>query len=264
MTTKTISNNILNIHNTLASFSSFIPSTSVDITFSRLVSLVINTPDVLANQILSCPTIATIVPELQSYSSVGETALEEHWAKNFCELEKLNMDDLSQFPYFANYCALAKLEIAFLSEHHLLHTPLLFVGGGPLPLSAILYAVDHGLPVHIIDNNEEAVRLSSLLISKLGLQDLVTVTCVDIMSYTPAEKTIFLAAMVGKNQNEKENILEHIASVTSHDTTLISRSVEGLGELLYPKKPISPHYKDIAIYRGTRDIINTVVISKKI
>lgn len=264
MTTATISQQLQSINATLAGFSSLSPSPVVNQTFSALVSLVTTTPDELATSLLQESCVQTILPELQSYAASGETALEEYWVEKFLSQPLLTYKELAQFPYFHNYEALAQLEVTALRKHNLLTKPLLFVGGGPLPLSAIIFAKQYGLRVHIIDCNQQAVDYSLQLIKRLDLTQLISISQADIHDYIPTDLTIFLAAMVGNTEAEKKAVYAHLASIVSNEATIVSRSVSGLGECLYPRKPASSYFEDIAEYRGNRDIINTVVISKKI
>jgi len=264
MTTSIISQQLHTISQTLAGFLSLAPTPAVNDTFAHLVSLVTNTPDELAEMVLRSAEVQPLLSSLQSYAAAGETALEEYWAHEFLSCSVLTYEDLKGFPYFHNYEALAALEVAALRTHVSITEPILFVGGGPLPLSAIIFAQQYGLRVHIIDNNPVAVATSQALIQRLGLASSITVSNADIRAYAPQEHTIFLAAMVGRTICEKQAIYAHLATVTDPAVTIVSRSVTGLGVSLYPPKPDTIDFDDIAVYRGTREIINTVVISKKV
>jgi len=264
MTSATISQQIISIAEQLEGFSSLSPRAEVNNLFSALVDLVIQTPGTIATEVLATSVVQTVVPQLQLLSAQGESALELYWAEKFLAKLHISIGDLEEFPYFANYEALTALEMTALQKHNLLTEPILFVGGGPLPLTAILLAHRYGIRFRVIDCDAKAVLVSTRLIQKLGLENLILVECVDLRDVVIMEKTIFLASLVGGSISEKQQLFTQLAQKIPHDATVVSRSVQGLGELLYVPKPSTSEFIDVETFMGTREIINTVVISRKI
>lgn len=264
MTTATISQQIVSIASQLAGFSSLLPRAEVNDLFSALVELVVETPGTIATEVLATSAVQTVVPQLQQFSAQGESELELYWVEKFLAKPQVSLVDLAEFPYFKNYEALTALEFTALEKHNLLVEPILFIGGGSLPLTAILLAHRYGIRLRVIDCDAEAVAIAVRLIKALGLEESIIIEHADLCDVVIVEKTIFLASLVGGSVAEKQQLFSQLSHKIPRYATVVSRSVQGLGELLYVPKPSTSEFVDIETFIGTRDIINTVVISKKI
>ena len=77
--------------------------------------------------------------------------------------------------------------------------------------------------------------------------------------------SVFIAALVGKDEKEKGKIIDHVVANTKKHTHIIMRSVNNLGSLLYPQITLS-HLKNIQVIhtsQSPKDIINNIIIGKK-
>lgn len=262
MTTTILTNQIGTIAATFAGISSLAPSVAVNAIFSNLVQLVTTTPSSIAQRVLANPRVQAHASFIRSQSLIGETELEYCWTRYFLSKSKLPWEQLNKFPYFKNYENLTYLEIKALRHYGVDARPVLFVGGGPLPLTACIMAHNYGLQVHVIDNDSQAVSLAKELVQKLGLEHLITISCVDVLQYVPTETVIVLAAMVGTTTDAKRKIHEYLFRVCTSRTTLVCRSVVGLGQLLYTPQPDDSVWTLLECRSGCRDVINTINVYK--
>jgi nicotianamine synthase len=189
----------------------------------------------------------------------AETALEQSWSSHFLMNNTGSWSDVQAFQYFSCYAALTALEMQALPRAT---TPVLFIGGGPLPLSVLIMAHDYGQAVRVIDKDEAAVASARALTEKLQLNHLVECIHVDAHTYVPTETRIIMAAMVGQNDAEKSHLRDYLYRSTSVDTVVLARGVQGLAELLYVPHTLSTPW--VQTTTMTEDcVINTVHVWKK-
>lgn len=127
---------------------------------------------------------------------------EVKWIRQTCgqaefEMEKYRADrtiqsqdpraTLQDFPYLHNYQLLTDLEVQPLKTQKKQLKKLIFVGSGPLPLTAVLLAQEYGISAVLIERNPEAVSLSRQLIEKLGLPERITVIESDFLDFRSEE-----------------------------------------------------------------------------
>ncbi|HEY4544636.1 MAG TPA: nicotianamine synthase family protein [Tissierellaceae bacterium] len=111
---------------------------------------------------------------------------------------------------------------------------VLIVGGGAVPCTAINIASKTNAKVDIIDIDEEAIKSSSSLIKRLGLEDRVKVylgngRSIDVSNYD----VVHIALQV----NPKEEIIDNVWSKSKVGTRLIIRQ---------PKKILKSFYSNIS------------------
>jgi nicotianamine synthase len=234
------------------------PSRVVNRYFSQLVGIVTHSSliDVDTSEMVD---LETTIPLSRRLCAQGETLLERYWAKRFIALPGLSYDRLKLFPYFENYEQLVLMEINTIQQS----TPfkrVTFLGGGPLPLSAIIMAHEYGSYVTVIDSDKEAVAISTKLVSALGLAEYISIVQADAYSYQSTDPVIILGALVGTSPEEKQQLLNHMASTLPVGCLVVARGVDGCGVLLYPPVPIATDLKYIKTVQGPRSIINTVVV----
>ena len=111
----------------------------------------------------------------------------------------------------------------------------LFVGSGPLPLSALLLAAEHGIRTTCIDRSLEAVHLSRQIVGLLGLSGMVEIKHADAESAGPCPSytCVFVAGMAGTDTQEKMRIVRYLSSVSDDGTVFMLRSAEGMRRFLY-------------------------------
>ena len=204
---------------------------------------------------------------LQGVCSRAEYELERYWTERIVE-SRLPKKELAQFPYVKNYSDLTRLEwFSFQGcQTHKNHS-VLFVGGGPLPLTAIMLAQNFGVSSTVIDCDKSAADLSKTLIDRLGLATMIKIRHIDAQQFEDYGRfsVIFIAALAGLLPTHKENIFLRIKQKAKKDTHIIARSSWGNRRLLY--RPLSSgayrHFEPILQIDPYTDIVNSVVILKK-
>ena len=153
-----------------------------------------------------------------------------------CEANKI----LEKFPYYDNYVDLTRLELASLHAADP-HPPesIAFIGSGPLPLSSLSLARSDGKPRLLnIDHNADAVSKSRDLWRRLGgTANQMLFSCVEADSpeiSLEGYNIVYLAALVGKTQEEKEQLLRSVVRRMREGALVVVRSAHGLRRLLYP------------------------------
>ncbi len=235
---------------------SYAPSKEVNGLFSELVSKATNTKDE-----------ERLTPKehirLRDMCAVAEYELEKHWALKISSGE----NDLLDFPYYENYADLTKIEMSALTlcKSHMKHR-ILFVGGGPLPMTAIILARTYGLRLTVIDNDPFAAELSLAVIRKLKLDKMIKVVLADACFFEKYQKfnTVFVAALAGAGYEQKERIFRRIKNRCEKETHIIARSSAGKRAMLYAPLPKSVYSILAPIFEISpyNRIINSVVIFK--
>jgi nicotianamine synthase len=151
------------------------------------------------------------------------------------------------------------------------HKPWLFIGGGPLPLSAILLAKNHGIKSKVIDSSREASEISSQLITKLEEKETIERGHVTIFhGYAETitdyknHETIFLAALAGDTLESKQTIFRQIKQHAPQNAHVLARSSHGNRQLLYLPVPEST-YKDFDLVHELHpgnDVFNSMILLK--
>jgi hypothetical protein len=107
---------------------------------------------------------------------------------------------LASRPFFANlYCNLFKhqLHLEIVHAHINSSKRVLFIGGGPVPKSAIRITQETGAVVDVIDNWSEGITLAHKTVERLGLQAKINILPGDGLSFPiSAYKVIFIATHV--------------------------------------------------------------------
>lgn len=204
---------------------------------------------------------------LQEICSNAEYKLERYWAERIVA-SRSPEKELAQFPYIKNYSDLTRLEwFSFQGcQTHKNHN-VLFVGGGPMPLTAIMLAREFGVPSTVLDCDGIAVKLSKKLIDRLGLTAMIKIRLVDARQFENYDhfSVIFVAALAGLLPANKEKIFLRIKQNAQKETHIIARSSWGNRRLLY--RPLSRetyrHFEPVLRIDPYTDIVNSVVILKK-
>ena len=217
------------IYDQIVALNDYKPSKKVNRLFSALVLKAIDSRE---NEMLSKKKCGC----LQKICSHAEYEMEKYWAQEIIKGNK----SISEFTYYTNYKDLTRLEwnaLASCSDHK--HHTVLFVGSGPLPMTAIILACNYNIRSTLIDNDPVAVELSRVLIQVLKLEQMITIICADGSSYVNYNNfnVIFVAALVGTHSYQKEKIFNFIQKNASSHTHVIARSSWGKRKLLYPPLP---------------------------
>lgn len=269
--TKTIlqrkNENILKIHEVISNAKKLKPSQKINSSLSELVRIVINTSTNHSKKILLNKDIISIKKSLREISSEAESELELFWVKKILESNNPKRV-IEKFPYYSNYQKMTDSEIKSMldCQTHKNHK-ILFVGSGPLPLSSIIMAREHNMFIDNLDMDDVACELAEKLIKRIGLSKKINTLKGDVLDINDFSnyETVFIAALVGKDEDEKSKIINHVVSKTIKGTHIIMRSVNNLGTLLYPEV-ISEHLKNIEFVgksKSPKGVINNIIIGIK-
>jgi 16S rRNA G527 N7-methylase RsmG len=206
------------------------PSEPVNLLFSKLISDVVNKE---IKQNLCTNNLC----RLQQYCGKAEFELETNFVEWLLNKTKLQFRDLHEFEYFNNYQELTNWE----HEKILIHSnkspkKILFIGSGPFPLTGILLGQISDYEITLLDRDSSAIKLSKSLIQKLSLQN-INIVQNDIRDYQHIadHDVIIVAALVGENEIESVNIINHIFKQANKKTLIIARTTHGEREVLYRK-----------------------------
>lgn len=206
------------------------------------------------------------IKKLRELSSQAEYEMEMYWAKRI--IASKNADkELRTFWYYANYEQLVDLEYSNISSLYKNIKKILFVGGGPLPLTAILLHKKYGTKCTILEKDTESHNISTLLLQKLSLTNAVKVINVPAEDYSNYNSfnLIYLAAMVGEDETSKSKIISLLHTKISKGKVLVCRSSHGTRKLLYTPigTKILQEITPILEVRPYNSIINSFYILQK-
>lgn len=233
------------------------PSKKVNTLFSKLVELSLNTETY--NNLSGLE-----IKNLQTICSKSEFEMEKYWSTRIIR-DKNPKLALTKFPYFSNYKKLTRMEWYSLvgCSNHQSHNAL-FIGGGPLPLSAIVLALDFGIDVTVLEKDINAVKLSEKLIRKLGLAKRIKVIHKEASSFDNYNDFTFVvvAALAGLNTSDKVKILKKIKDNINPNSHILARSSWGIRKILYRPldKSVFKMFKPQIEVRPHNDIVNSIVI----
>jgi len=244
------------VYQRLSTYTDLSPTHTINSLFSTLVSYALTSKPI--------PVPEAVIQNIQHIASRGESALESYWSTRIAK-SKDPWLELLKFPYIGNYKQLISLEWKIVQNcaNHDNHS-ILFCGGGPLPISAILLAHIYHQSVTVIDTDLEAVKQARALIDSMKLNEYISVIHADIHSYTSLStySLIYVAALVGKNDAEKEAVFSHLKNSVSPNTHILTRSSWGNRTLLYPPLPqtIQKLFQTYSEFVPSAPIINSVVL----
>ncbi len=144
---------------------------------------------------------------------------------------------------------------------------VLFVGGGPLPLTSLLLASRHGhTAIDSIDVEPEAIQLAARLAHVLEV-GAVCFRCADVLDCTDIAgyDMVCLAAMVGPQPEEKRRVIEHLYQHMRAGALLLARSARLLRTLLYPPLTLSDlaGFRLLAVLNPYTEVVNSLVVAEK-
>jgi len=243
--------------NILAQSKNLKPSPQVDKAFTELVEYATNPrnkPKLYGGQ----------YTKLRNISSLAEYELEKENSVLIASSRNPS-SALKDFVYYKNYEDLVTLEYINVSLIKKINKAL-FIGGGPLPLTAIILSHKYGIRCDVLENNLEAVTLAEALISSLGLSSKVTVIHTNAKDFTlyGAYDCIYLAAMVEQMSPAKIALIHGIFTSMSKDSLLLCRSAHLNRKLLYvhvatKNLPVAP----ILEVRPYNHIINSFLVLQR-
>lgn len=203
------------------------PSEETDSLFRQLVSLAEKKDTISLSQ--------QEVEDIQEICSSAESLLEKFYAKRILVADNPKQE-ITLFPYYENYEALTRLEFenaSFCKKSAI--QKCLFVGGGSLPLTALLLAQNHDCKVIVLEKEAEPVALSRKIVRALGLEENIEIVHADILSFDDFQNVdcVFLAALVGGTDSEKERIFSYLYEKVTPEALVLLRSSFDGRQMLY-------------------------------
>lgn len=162
---------------------------------------------------------------------------------------------LRDFPYYQNYVDLARMELAAIEAVSPFGAPerIAFIGSGPLPLTSLcmyeslernrIKGLEEGTPptqtaIINIDHDPMALSQSAALSGKLGQRaqglEFICQEGESLKLDLSDCDTVFLAALVGATQEEKEAVLISVVEKMIPGSVVVIRTAHSLRTLLYP------------------------------
>ncbi|HEY6794089.1 MAG TPA: nicotianamine synthase family protein [Kineosporiaceae bacterium] len=271
-----LSDRIALLYRHLRGLQSLAPAPGVDDLFGELVEVCVRTDEAAAPTVLADPRIRELLPDLLRICGEGESLLEQAWARRVIGSAD-PWGELVQFPYLENYRQLTRLELhALAGAGHRLQPGrrVCFLGGGPLPLTAVLMHAELGTPVEVVDNRAEAVDLARQVIARLAPGSGIRVVRADASAAEDMGRilagcdVVVLAALVGCTRQQKQEVLGAVGGALDAGAYLVVRSTHGLRSLLYPVVAVS----DVAEMAGCLpevlvhplgDVVNSVLVARR-
>lgn len=241
------------------------PSETTNRLFGTLVSTAL-TPMKAAHAHQALSALGNDLAELYHVCAEGEYALEKHWGERIRAASN-PLAELRAFPYWQNYLKLTRLEVMALRRAHPRLRRVLFVGAGPLPLTAYIMAKHYKLDVTNLDIDGDATCCAAAWMERiLGAG---TLPCVhtDVLNHTDFSgyDAVVMAALVGLDIQTKQRVLAHMHSHMHADQTLLVRSANGLRGLLYPM--VQPNeltgFDVVRSIHPRGEVVNSVLLARK-
>lgn len=216
------------LYNRIKRLAEFQPSTEVNDFMSCLTTYCCNNTHIM-------PSLSNMeIKFIRDRSNIAETNLEIHWANKLLE-EGSKYPNIEDFVYHSNYRDLVNLEILNIKVYKKNIKKILFIGGGALPITAIILAQKYNYNVTILERDQESYDISTELISKLTLNNKINIVLCSALYYVDYDEydLIYIAAMVGDNQKDKDAIINMISGSALPGTIILIRSAFAMKELLY-------------------------------
>lgn len=249
----------LKIFHKILKLDSLKPSKETNEAFSQLVSFSensFNKINLKEDQIL----------KLRELSSRAECEMELYWANRITESSNPEKE-LKKFWYYKNYEDLTVLEYTNVINLKAKIKKVLFVGGGPLPLTAIILANKYNILCEVLERDELSFLKSTTLIKSLGLENKVKIIKTTAEKHNSYGKydLIYLAALVGENEKSKNKMINHIYKEISKNSLFLCRSSHGSRKIIYTpiNKNIFKKLKPLLEVRPYNSIINSFFILQK-
>lgn len=261
--------NVCEVYEMLSRLESLKPSKEVNMIFTKLVEMCVPPSPI---EVTKLPKqVQEMRTKLIRICGEAEGLMESHYSAILGSFES-PLDHLDLFPYHTNYIKLGQLEFNILRQNYTrIPTQIAFIGSGPLPLTSVVLASKHlkTTTFHNYDIDKSANLLASGLVSSdADLSKRMVFHTADIMNVTDALKeyeVVFLAALVGMDKEAKIQVIDHLAKHMAPSAILMLRSAHGARAFLYPV--IDPcdlrGFEVLSIYHPTDEVINSVVIARK-
>ncbi|WP_158220551.1 nicotianamine synthase family protein [Kineosporia sp. A_224] len=270
-----LADRVVSVHDRLVALDGLAPSPLVDGLFADLVRTCLTAEPRATAAVLADDRVRALRHRLVDLCARGETQLEATWAARVLAAGD-PAAEVGRFPYLANYEALTRLEVHALAAAG--HAPggphrVCFVGGGPLPLSALLLHRTTSAHVRVVDHDPTAVDLANQVLGALGAGDGVRCVPADAASgaglAAAAEgcDLVVVAALVGLTREGKRQVLGTLAGVLAPGTWVLLRSADGLRTLLYPAVDVGDvsrcGFVPELLVHPLGEVVNSVLVARR-
>lgn len=205
---------------------------SKDDLFSNLETLLYAQDEAFIKHLLLDEQFRDLHGDLIRVRSKYETEKEVWLAKKIIALKQ------SVYQYglgcHAWYEELHKFEISVLKKYQ--PKSLLLAGVGPLPTSAIAFAMAFPAAEIIgLDHSAQACELAQQVTAALGISNLSIVygDLMDVDDFSPFD-CVVNSVLIGLTADEKKAVCSHLKLYSPKDTLLAIRTAVGYGQVFYP------------------------------
>jgi nicotianamine synthase len=258
---------ITTLHSTLNRQPDREPGPAVNALFTDLVRICEYRTGEDVDRVLTDPGIVALTPSLQQLCAEGEFLMERAWAQRIIGADDPDRE-LAAFPYLANYQELTTLEMHLLAGVGLDLQSVrraCFLGGGPLPHSALMMARRLSAPVDVVDLSAEATILGSQVAERVSSTGSVHFHQADAVDFDGVADSdvVVLAALVGLEREVKRRVLDALSDRMRAGSMLVVRSSHGLRTLLYPPLELSDlhGWRPLAVVHPLNAVVNSVVVA---
>ena len=263
-TTRTLAERIRTVAGSLEA-TDLRPGPEVDRAFTELVGLSLDLRPPEAAEVLAL--LGSRVELIRGMCAAGEAELESVWADRIAVAAD-PWAELESFPYTANYRDLVALELGVLGGLGVRPRTAVLLGSGPLPLTGLLMAAEHGLSVVLVDRDESSLAQGEQLTEALGLTGVRSVLA-DVEAGVPREvgtaDLVVQAALVGADGLAKQAVLARLAEAMRPNAHVVVRSAAGLRELLYPPASLRgiDAFTMLVEVHPHHDVVNSVLVARR-
>lgn len=174
--------------------------------------------------ILSHDEVKRALPLLQHFYEVFETNLEEEFVTDFLNGKK-EIGDYLLYDRFVELITNEK-NLAKISEKDC----VLFIGSGPLPITAVLLSMFTGCCVDCYDKNKKFADISKRVIEKLSLSNKIKIYNKKGEEISENKYSAFVIALLAK---PKDKILDRVWNGSIKGARIICRTSDGVREAFY-------------------------------
>lgn len=182
--------------------------------------------------VMSNVEVAPLQKALLAKLSEAEYQMELFDSRHLCNQPEFGLASLFQYKNWGNYESLVGEELKQLrkiSRPEEITSPIVFVGSGPLPLSALLLHLMLNVSVFCLDIDVDACEAARFMMERINLSDSVKVVQGDGANFDYADyQHVFIASLV----TQKDEVLEQIRR-TNPGALVAIRTAEGIRRLMY-------------------------------
>jgi protein-L-isoaspartate O-methyltransferase len=139
---------------------------------------------------------------------------------------------------------------------------VVFIGGGPLPLTPVLLRTCHGVNGISVERVPHIAALSERVLDKLGLGSAIEVVCGDETALADLE---YDGVIIGASAEPKRRVFMNVRGVISRETKTLYRTYSGMRAILYPAVTTEDlvGFQELGRVLPTGKVNNTSVVIRK-